>query len=200
MAVHRFHNSPGAYTFGDQGERLWGIGNLIKTATERRRREAQTAEDYPSYLERFPEGPPRNSPGGSGVGVKVGPGGVSVGTGGRYGQGYQSGPNFGGGYGGSTYGGGVSPLTTTGVGGGLPMPDDLPAADGGGGIFGGIGRFITKNPDVVASLAGTAADVYGAGKERKQREKECEIEQENERKRREMDRIRTILQAIGNFA
>ncbi|KKL22784.1 hypothetical protein LCGC14_2431930, partial [marine sediment metagenome] len=94
MARHRFHNTAGAYTFGGQDEPLWGIGNLIQTATKRRR--GNTQEDYRPYLERFPEGPPNNDLGtrGPNSGIKIGPGGVS------YGTGYESGPNFGGGYGG----------------------------------------------------------------------------------------------------
>ena len=198
MALHRFHNTPGAYTFGGQGGPLWGIGSLIQTETERRRLNQDNQPDDRSHLEMYPEGPPNRNLGSRGPnsGVRIGPGGVS------YGGGYQSGPSIGGGYGGSTYGGygggRPSPFTTSSVGGGVPMPG-LPTGDGGGGggAFGGIGRFITKNPELVASLAGTAADVYGAGKERKQREKEFEIEQENERKRQEMDRVRMILQAMS---
>ena len=81
----------------------------------------------------------------------------------------------------------------------------------GGGWLSGVGRFLSGNQELITGVLGTAADVYGAAKDRKQREKEFEatqaqrekerlMQEEENRKRREIDRIRMIIQGIGQFS
>jgi hypothetical protein len=94
-------------------------------------------------------------------------------------------------------------------GGPYPQPADafMGEGGGGGGPLRAIGRFITRNPELITGLAGTAANVYGAAQEGKARGEELdeqrrqhEAELEERRKQREQDRIDMILRGIGQFA
>lgn len=99
-------------------------------------------------------------------------------------------------------GGGVAPPTPTTP---TEIPPIPPVAGGGGpvapGSGGGIGSFITKNAPLITSLAGTAANVYGATQQGKARDKELKLAEEEQRKRYELaqqqrrdDQIRMLLQ------
>ena len=100
-----------------------------------------------------------------------------------------------------------------GPGGKVPTAPGTDKGRGGGigGVLSGIGRYIGKNPELITGVLGSAADVYGAAKDRKQREKEWEEEmefrrqqqaaaEEEARKRQEIDRVKMILNAIGAFS
>lgn len=78
----------------------------------------------------------------------------------------------------SGYGSGAPPYVmdyTTG-GGGYYRPASNDVWGKVGEIGKSIGSWITKHPDTVATIAGTAASVYGAGKDRALAEKQMNTE------------------------
>jgi hypothetical protein len=86
----------------------------------------------------------------------------------------------------------------------FPIQQPGTASQGGGGFLSGVSEYIKKNPELISSILGTAANVYGGIRADKRAgealdlQKQAEKAREEEAKRAaEEARLRTILQAMG---
>lgn len=63
-----------------------------------------------------------------------------------------------------------------------------------GRVLGGVGNFVSENPEVTAALVGTGADIWSSIEDRKERERERQMEEERARRR-----SRAFGAALGSY-
>jgi len=73
------------------------------------------------------------------------------------------------------------------------------ATNAGGGMWSDIGKFLTAHPEVVTQALGTAANVYGAGKQGAAIDRELEFRREQEEERRRQNELAMLLQAMSGM-
>ena len=70
------------------------------------------------------------------------------------------------------------------------------AANTGGGMWSGIGKFLTAHPEVVTQTLGTAANMYGAGMQGAAIDRELEFRREQEEERRRQNELAMLFNAL----